>query len=250
MIIYLHKILPMLVSPIFIIIFFLVIGFIFKNKVFIIISIIIFLLSSNSIIANNLKYYLEKDYLIREEIIPKNINTVVVLSGFLKSSMINEKIITEWADADRFFSGLNVFIENNLKFIVFTRGVVPWSNAVPEGEYAKKIAVSLGINEDQILLSDISKNTEEEALSIKKILKNDLNIVLVTSAFHMPRAKFIFEKNDFIVHPYPVDFKYNISNITLIDFIPNAGALNSTSNSLRELIGRIYYLIKFEIFKS
>ena len=71
-------------------------------------------------------------------------------------------------------------------------------------------------------------------------------ILLVTSAFHMKRAKKIFEKQGFIVQPFPVDFKSrgkwageSAKDLTL--WIPNANHLASSSAALRELIGRIIY---------
>ena len=50
--------------------------------------------------------------------------------------------------------------------------------------------------EKSILLTDNIQNTDQEAKSVKKLLNQNNKIILVTSAFHMPRAKKIFKAVD------------------------------------------------------
>ena len=64
----------------------------------------------------------------------------------------------------------------------------------------------------------------------------------------MNRATFLFKKHGFKVFPYPVDFKFENHKITILDFIPSAGSLKSSSFVIREVLGRIYYRFKF-LFK-
>ena len=73
-------------------------------------------------------------------------------------------------------------------------------------------------------------------------------IILVTSAFHMPRAQRLFEKEGLWVVPYPVDFKsLTTDSVTFMDYLPNAGSLAKTELGLRELIGRLFYWLKLMI---
>ena len=66
-------------------------------------------------------------------------------------------------------------------------------------------------------------------------------IILVTSAFHMPRAQLVFEAAGINVIPFPVDFIIGAQKITFMSFIPSAGSFASTSFFVREMIGRTYY---------
>ena len=84
----------------------------------------------------------------------------------------------------------------------------------------------------------------------KFLLEKDLQlksykIILVTSAYHMKRAKKIFEREGISVLPYPVDFKSNKSLKTSLrnplKWIPTASHLNSSSIAIREIFGRIIY---------
>ena len=96
------------------------------------------------------------------------------------------------------------------------------------------------------MLTDNVQNTDQEAKYVKKLLKtNNTNIILITSAFHMARAKKVFEAKNIKVSPFAVDFKSYSKKITIIDFIPDSNSLRDTSFFVREIIGRLYYNLKY-----
>ena len=70
-------------------------------------------------------------------------------------------------------------------------------------------------------------------------------VILVTSAFHMPRAKKVFETSNIKVIPFAVDFINSHEKLTFMSFIPSTNALNGTSFFVREMIGRLYYNLKY-----
>ncbi len=70
-------------------------------------------------------------------------------------------------------------------------------------------------------------------------------VLLVTSAYHMPRAQRLFERAGLTVIAYPVDFQGEASrNLSVMDFVPSAGAFQATEMASRETIGRVYYEFK------
>lgn len=77
-----------------------------------------------------------------------------------------------------------------------------------ENETAKKEFQALGIDPSTVLFADNAKDTKENALKTKELLNPNSNDqwILVTSAFHMPRAMGLFQKLGFNVIPYPVDY--------------------------------------------
>jgi uncharacterized SAM-binding protein YcdF (DUF218 family) len=90
------------------------------------------------------------------------------------------------------------------------------------------------------------QNTDQEAKAVAKLLNKEVpNIILVTSAFHMPRAQKVFEAAGIVVSPFPVDFLSGADKTTLMHFIPSALAFRDTSFFVREIIGRLYYEIKY-----
>ena len=49
---------------------------------------------------------------------------------------------------------------------------------------------------------------------------------------------------DFIVIPYKVDYKTSGNNqVIFMDFLPSAGNLELTETGVREISGRLFYLI-------
>jgi len=245
--IYLHKILPLLVSPLSIVLIIILIGTFFKSKKISLLGLLILIFCSVPIISNKLIFYLEKDYSLQSVKDVTNADAIVVLSGMISSIKTKEKLSYEFNDSiDRILSGIDLFKEDKASFLILTNGKMPWSVGIPEGEYLKDFSIKYGIPEDRILLTDNVQNTDQEAKSVKKLLKtNEANIILVTSAFHMPRAKKVFEAANIKVIPFAVDFKTPIKKITIIDFIPSANSLKDTSHFFREMIGRLYYNLKY-----
>jgi uncharacterized SAM-binding protein YcdF (DUF218 family) len=244
--IYLHKILPLIFSPLMLVIGLIILGIIFNLRKFSLIGVIVLILSSLPIISNKFIAYLEKDYQPIEIAEIENVDAIVVLSGMIRVIGDEENLKYEFTDSvDRFFAGLDLFNNNKSPILILTRGKMPWSLGIAEGEYLKELAIKYGVSEENIILTDEVQNTDQEAKAIKEILTEDAKIILVTSAFHMPRAEKVFKAANINLIPYPVDFQNSKSKTTMMDFIPSAGSLFDTSHFVREMIGRLYYNLKY-----
>jgi len=90
-----------------------------------------------------------------------------------------------------------------------------------------------------------SKNTAENARYSAEILfkQNISEIILVTHANHMQRAKTAFEEYGFKVIVAPTIFDFSRSS--WLDFIPSAAALYKSQLALHEKIGRIWYAVRY-----
>ena len=172
----------------------------------------------------------------------KEADAIVVLSGMLHQVGDNEYNKYEFSDPDRFFGGLDLIKENKSNKIIFTAGQLPWTdNWEPEGIILKNKAISFGVPQAKILVTENVKNTYEESIAVTKLISNNSSLILVTSAFHMHRSKYLFEKQGFNVIPYPVDFKTSNAKTSIMNFVPSLSSLNKVSLFIRENIGRIYY---------
>jgi uncharacterized SAM-binding protein YcdF (DUF218 family) len=245
--IYLHKIIALISSPLFLIISLIFLGIIFKSKKISLLGFIVLIFCSLPIISSKLISYLEKDYILQNISNIDKADAIVVLSGMLKTIKFNNKLEYEFNEkVDRILSGIDLFKNDKAPLLILTRGKLPWSVGIPEGEYLKNFAMKFGIPEESIFLTDSVQNTHQEAKSVKKLLNsNEAKIILVTSAFHMPRAKKIFESYNIKVIPFAVDFINTHSKLTIIDFIPSASSFLVTSVFVREMIGRLYYSLKY-----
>ena len=245
--IYLHKILPLIFSPLFFILSIIIFGIIIGSKKTSFVGVIILIICSMPIVSSKMIAYLESDYELNRPSEIDTANAIVVLSGMVKTIKTKDSLDYEWSEAvDRFFAGIDLFKLNKAPTLIFTRGKVPWSIGLPEGEFLREEAIKLGIPKKDILLTENVENTDQEAKAIKKLLSlDDPKVILVTSAFHMPRAQLVFEAAGISVIPFPVDFLIGTGKITLMSFIPSASSFASTNFFVREMIGRTYYNLKY-----
>ncbi len=112
-----------------------------------------------------------------------------------------------------------------------------------------KYAQTLGVPADRIVVTGIVANTADEAREVAHLLAGRQlmapRVLLVTSAFHMPRARQVFEQQGLVVEPFPVDFRFSEGgSTTILDFLPSVGALDQTQTALREFYGRAFYWLR------
>lgn len=244
--IYLHKILPFFLSPLGIIFIFLIASFFFKRRFFVFLAFIVLIVSSNPIIANYLMQKLEYPYKPIPINFLKKSDTIVVLGGVLKKIGKKNYKKIEFAESNRFFSSIELMKKSKGDQLILMSSHLPWfNNWISEGLILKDKAISLGVPREKILVTENVKNTYEESLAVKKLIPNNPDIILITSAYHMDRSKYLFEKQGFEVTPFPVDFKSIDTKISILSFLPDVSAISTTSLYIRENIGRFYYKLFF-----
>lgn len=243
--IYLNKILPVFVMPIMLIIYLMIYG-VWKKKNWPIYTAMIGLyVFSTPIFAKNFFKLIEGT---GPRQTPKNVSNaeaIVVLSGMINQVKSTNGVYPEWMDPDRFFAGLDLYKSGKAPKIIFTNGKLPWDKSdQTEGDILKKFALDYGVPDSAILLTGNVENTADEAKAVEKLMGKWRHIILVTSAYHMPRAKQNFESQDFIVQPFKVDYKVDqLNGLTFMDFLPDADSFRLLNTGYRELIGRVIYYI-------
>lgn len=243
--IYLNKILPVFVMPIMLIIYLMIYGLWKKKRWPIYTAMICLYVFSTPIFAETFFKVVEgtdprqsPDNLSKAE-------AIVVLSGMVHQVKSTKGVYPEWTDPDRFFAGVQLYKAGKASKIIFTRGKLPWDNAsLTEGDILKRFALENGVPDSAIVLTGNVENTADEAKAVVRLLGKWKHIILVTSAYHMPRSKKIFETQDFIVQPFKVDYKVDqLNGLTFMDFLPDADSFRLLNTGYRELIGRVIYYI-------
>ena len=147
-------------------------------------------------------------------------------------------------DVARFETALQILENGKADKIIVTAGKTPWEKKQhSDGHQYINIATQRGINLEQIMITEIVYNTEQEVVEILKIIPTDSNLTLVTSAVHMTRAKMLFEKAGFSIVAFPIKF-FSGHKTTPMSFIPSALALHRSSKIYREFQGRLFYRLK------
>lgn len=241
--IYLNKILPVFVMPIMLIIYLLIFGLWKKKKWPIYTAMICLYVFSTPIFAENFFKIVEGTAPRKTPKDMPNAEAIVVLSGMINQIKSTDGVYPEWIDSDRFYAGIELFKANKAPKIIFTRGKLPWGKAVlTEGDILRKFALEQGIPDSSILLTGNVENTADESKEVVKLMGKWKNIILVTSAYHMPRSVQLFENQELIVKPYRVDYKLDqLSSVTFMDFLPDADSFRLLNTGYRELIGRVIY---------
>ncbi len=249
--IYLHKLIPLIISPLGIALGILIVEFYFKRSKFIFFALLLLVISSLPVTANLIWRSLEFEYPPRPISELTFQRAVVVLSGGLNAGKSSNSNSVDWLEPDRFFAGLEILRSNKAHEIIFTGGKLPWQTTMSEGEILKDKALFHGVKVNQMHLTAIAANTLDEA-KVTKVLLKKLNIekvILVTSSFHMPRAAMLFKQQGINFEAYPVDFKFNGLYANWMSVVPSAGGLYKTSRGIREYIGRAYYYSLFVLKK-
>jgi uncharacterized SAM-binding protein YcdF (DUF218 family) len=164
----------------------------------------------------------------------------------LEINEVGDSTYVEWGDPDRFFGGVALFKAGKAQKLIFTGGKMPWDKAKKtERNVLKEYAIQNGIPTKKIFVTKDVENTADEAVAVKELISPSKRIKLVTSAYHMYRAIRLFEKDGNKVIPYKVDYKVARSlKTTIMDFLPDAESLKQTEMGMKELMGRLFYLIK------
>ncbi len=154
--------------------------------------------------------------------------------------------ISEWSDGDRFWAGVDLYMAGKASLLIFTGGWAPWiPEARPDGEVLMEFAARLGVPPSSTKTTGKVVNTAEEADEVARMLGDNATVLLVTSAFHMPRAQRLFQERGLQVTPYPVDFKVDaVKEAGVMDYLPQASAFAKTDMVWRELLGRAYYSVR------
>lgn len=163
----------------------------------------------------------------------------VTAASFWQQPQLNE-------GGDRFIGGLALARRFPEAQVIFAGGSGRLRDAggaeTTEASIAAQIFLSQGLDPDRLLFEDQSRNTAENArLSLS--LANpapDEAWVLVTSAFHMPRAMRSFEAAGWAgVVPYPVDYRTRgFADGIGWNLMHNIDVLNT---AIKETIGSLAY---------
>ena len=267
MIIALSKILPLLIYPIGAV-FLLVFTGLFLcryckiQRIILITALLILLLGGNRWVAVELVRSLEWKYVSQKEV--PSAEVIVVLGGGTESIEYPRKFVEINSAGDRVIYAAYLFKSGKAEHLLLSGGRINWGEdeqSKSPAEDMESLLHLLGVPPNAIWLETKSRNTYENALNCKKILEERgiKDVILVTSAIHMPRAVYIFNKMEVKVIPAPTD--YTVTDATLrrlyepslvvqfMNIFPTVGNISMTTNAMKEYVGLAFYQMKEEFSK-
>jgi uncharacterized SAM-binding protein YcdF (DUF218 family) len=192
-----------------------------------------------------------EDRFTRPARLPADISAIIVLGGGFDGRVSGARQIEELtASGDRFVEALRLAQLYPKARIVVSGG---YGSLTPEGEtdavIAQRFFSGLGITPDRLMLEGQSRNTEENAEMTRTLLNPQAGdtLLLVTSAFHMPRSVGLFRAAGLNVIPWPTDYSSTGTESFSFDMASPVGNLQTASTALREWMGLLAYRLTGKI---
>lgn len=147
---------------------------------------------------------------------------------------------------NRISQTLELYFQGKVKKIILTGGSGELNpKNLPESIEASAFLKRLGVKETDIILETKSRNTRENAVYTAEILSQDTLLqraLLITSAFHLPRAKACFDKVGVQYEPYGTDYWSEKPRWDLKFLLqPNVLVLFKWTQLIKEWVGIVVY---------
>lgn len=196
-----------------------------KAKFFLTLSLISFILIAYEPFANFLLKPLETKY-EKLTVIPKEVTHILLLGGDAKN---------------RVWEALRLYhkIDNAKVITSGYKGHLKTAEAIRTAN----LLIQSGVAKEDIIIHSQPKDTKEEAIKTK-VLLGTKPFILVTSAYHMPRAMALFKKEGLNPIPAPTDFKILSNNYYSV---PKGKNIKNTEIALHEYLGLLWATIKGQI---
>lgn len=214
-----------------------------KSKTRLLVAIVsLFVFFSNGVIQNEIALSLQQNNSGLEP--GKQYEVGILLGGMAGYDKNNVGHFS--GAADRFIQTNILYRQGIIKKILITSGSANLIyNQLGEADYIVEELIKSGVPAKDILKENKSRNTYENAIFSKRII-DSLHLtgpyVLISSAFHLPRAMKVFKKAGMQILPFPCAFTSVQKVYSWQDyFFPSIDVLCGWDGTMKELIGILVY---------
>lgn len=181
----------------------------------------------------------------RPEPLPEKVTGIIVLGGVLNQFIAKKRGATAPQIAPGRFSEFirlaGLYPDARL---VFTGGSGSLKNPdIKEAEFVAPLLKFWGLEIGRVTFEADSRNTFENATFSKALIKPspDDTWILITSAFHMPRAMGVFRTAGWKVTPAPVEYLTTGDERLFVPQFRFLSGLNAFSHAVHEWLGLSFY---------
>ena len=192
---------------------------------------------------------------------PKSIpkaDAVLVLGGGIRPAPTKGLGVEVNEAGDRLLCGVRLWKQGKAPVLITSGARVsfkPNDPIAPEAVLSQQLAQELGVPASAVLLNDQARTTAEEAQRINQLAaeRGWKQLILVTSAFHMPRALASFRRqSDLKVIPVACDYRLDPQHHNqafswselMMKVMPNSDSLKQTTQVLKEHLGLLVYKLR------
>ena len=246
----LSKILAFLIRPIVWIFLMLIVAVLLKRsrKKILLLSVFTFWFFSNAFICDEISSLWEHETSSIENIQTKY--DVGVMLGGMSAFDSKTNTVNFNKNADRLIYTEKLYRKGIINKILISGGSgILIKNQYKEAFVMRNHLIENGIPNDDIIIENKSRNTKENAFLSAEILKRDFqnkSVLLITSALHMKRAIFCFEKAGIEVASFSTDNTNSNRNFQPeYLLLPNSKSFEKWESIIHEWVGYLVYRIVF-----
>jgi uncharacterized SAM-binding protein YcdF (DUF218 family) len=177
--------------------------------------------------------------------LPPDVTGIIVLGGAVDTDLSAARGMPSLnGDAERMTSLVYLARQYPTARLAFTGGNGALIHgATTEADVARTLFTELGVDQSRIVYEDRSRTTYENVILLKALVQPQpgQRWLLVTSAWHMPRAVGLFRRAGWPVLPYPVGYKTAGLLVDLHDGFP--GRLQKLDAATHEWAGLLVYFL-------
>lgn len=176
---------------------------------------------------------------------PASLSCMIVLGGAFENEVTTSRGGVEFNQAgDRFVEALRLALRFPQSRILVSGGDGSFSG-IYEGEAAasERFFSEFGIAPGRLVEENRSRTTYENTVNTAELLHSQGldDCLLITSAFHMPRAMALFAKAGIAVTPWPVDYRTTGRVRPGFDFTQPSANAQLTATAVREWMATVFY---------
>lgn len=208
-------------------------------------GLVLVLFFTNEFIANEMMLWWETDPIAFKNIKPHKIG--IVLTGATMAFIQPTDRVYFGKGADRVVHTVDLYKRGLIEKILISggSGMVLYEEE-PEANKFQRVMIMMGVEPNDILIENETRNTQESAIEVKRMLDSlqikDKSCFLITSAFHMRRSQACYKKVGLQMESFSTDFythprKYSVGSF----IIPSLDALVIWHKLVKEWVGLIAY---------
>jgi len=141
----------------------------------------------------------------------------------------------------RLIDGILIYRKNPGSKLVLSGGSI--RDLSTEADTMAQVAAQLGVNSEDVILETRSKDTGDQAVYLESIVHSN-PFVLVTSAYHLPRAMSLFRARG--MNPIPAPSNYEVRppmRTRLAAFFPHAHNIRKAELAAHEYLGTLWAML-------
>jgi uncharacterized SAM-binding protein YcdF (DUF218 family) len=177
--------------------------------------------------------------------LPPDVAGIILLGGYENVPVtLYRSAIAVNESADRLLDTLLLAKMYPNAPVILTGG---WATLIPQSKSAvnpiAKLMQKFGVNANRLIAEPHSKNTYQNAVFTRSVVqpKAGQKFILVTSAYHIPRAVGTFRRQGFDVLPWPTDYRTSTWHNLYMPFNTALQGLERTDLAFKEWLGLLAY---------